>query len=204
MTKTNTFREHLQRAILETCDLWDIWSEWWGDMTWPKQKTMTKTKTKTMTNTFGEHIQRTILETCDLWDIWSEWWGDMTQPTKRQWERQIQTQRQWQRKIHWESTFRERPKRLVTYETFDQSDEKTWPDPTKDNDKHKHKDNDNDKDKYIRRAPWKSDPRDLWPLGYLIRVMRRIDLTKKKTNTNTKKRQWQRQIHLESTFKERC
>ena len=38
MTKTNTFREHLQRAILETCDLWDIWSEWWGDMTWPTKR----------------------------------------------------------------------------------------------------------------------------------------------------------------------
>ena len=37
MTKTNTFREHLQWAILETCDLWDIWSEWWGDMTRPKK-----------------------------------------------------------------------------------------------------------------------------------------------------------------------
>ena len=22
---------------LETCDLWDIWSEWWGGMTWPKR-----------------------------------------------------------------------------------------------------------------------------------------------------------------------
>ena len=33
MTKTNTFREHFQRALLETCDLWDIWSEWWGDIT---------------------------------------------------------------------------------------------------------------------------------------------------------------------------
>ena len=37
MTKTNRLREHLQRATLETCDLWDIWSEWWGDMTWPVQ-----------------------------------------------------------------------------------------------------------------------------------------------------------------------
>ena len=37
MTKTNTFREHLQWVILETCDLWDIWSEWWGDMTQPKK-----------------------------------------------------------------------------------------------------------------------------------------------------------------------
>ena len=37
MTKTNTFREHFQRAILETYDLWDIWSEWWGHMTWPKK-----------------------------------------------------------------------------------------------------------------------------------------------------------------------
>ena len=24
------------RVTLETCNLWDIWSEWWGDMTWPK------------------------------------------------------------------------------------------------------------------------------------------------------------------------
>ena len=47
ITKTNTFREHLQRAILETCDLWDIWLKRWGDMT----MTMTNTKTKTMTKT---------------------------------------------------------------------------------------------------------------------------------------------------------
>ena len=26
-----------QIAILETCDLWDIWSVWWGDMTSPKK-----------------------------------------------------------------------------------------------------------------------------------------------------------------------
>ena len=29
--------EHPQGAILETCDFWDIWSEWWRDMTWPKK-----------------------------------------------------------------------------------------------------------------------------------------------------------------------
>ena len=23
------------RMALETCDLWDIWSEWWRNMTWP-------------------------------------------------------------------------------------------------------------------------------------------------------------------------
>ena len=22
-------------SLWETCDLWDIWSEWWGNMTWP-------------------------------------------------------------------------------------------------------------------------------------------------------------------------
>ena len=34
------------------------------DLTWPDQKTMTKTKTntKTMTNTFREHLQRAIFE----------------------------------------------------------------------------------------------------------------------------------------------
>ena len=31
---TKTFRDHLQRAIFETLDLWDIWSEWRGNMTW--------------------------------------------------------------------------------------------------------------------------------------------------------------------------
>ena len=41
--------------------------------------------------------------------------------------------------------------RLLTFETFDQSDEKTWPDQQKDNDedKYKDKDNDNDNVKYI-------------------------------------------------------
>ena len=41
------------------------------------------------------------------------------------------------------------PQRLVTFETFDQRDEKTWPDQKEDNDKDKDKDKDNDKDKYI-------------------------------------------------------
>ena len=38
MTKTSTLRQRLSRAILETCDIWDIWSGWWGDMTWPTKK----------------------------------------------------------------------------------------------------------------------------------------------------------------------
>ena len=59
MTKTNTFRENLQRATPETCELWEIWSEWWGDMAWQK-----KTKTKTMTQT----MTKTIPETYDIWD----------------------------------------------------------------------------------------------------------------------------------------
>ena len=71
-TMTKTFREHLQRAIPETCDLCNIWSEWWGDMTRPKRETitMTNTETETMTktNTFREDLQRAILETCEIWD----------------------------------------------------------------------------------------------------------------------------------------
>ena len=41
------------------------------------------------------------------------------------------------------------PQSLVTFETFDQSDEETWPDQKKYNDKDKCKYKDNDKDKYI-------------------------------------------------------
>ena len=52
----------------------------------------------------------------------------------------------------------------MTFETFDQSDEETWPDQQKDNDKDKYKDKDddsdkykyNDNDKYIQRAHLKS------------------------------------------------
>ena len=32
------FKTHTNRVTLETCDLWDIWSEWWGNMTWPKKR----------------------------------------------------------------------------------------------------------------------------------------------------------------------
>ena len=37
MTKANTIRELFQRVILETCDIWDIWSEQGGGMTWPEK-----------------------------------------------------------------------------------------------------------------------------------------------------------------------
>ena len=76
-----------------------------------------------MTNTFREHLQRAIFETCDLWCICSERWENMTWPTKRQWRRQ--RQRQWQG--HWqiqlEKTFKGRSLRLLTIETFNQSDD---------------------------------------------------------------------------------
>ena len=44
------------------------------------------------------------------------------------------------------NAFKDQPKRLVTFETFDQSDEETWPDQQKENDKNNDKDKDNDKD----------------------------------------------------------
>ena len=45
--------------------------------------------------------------------------ANLTLPTKRQCQRQRQRQR------HLENTLKEQPKRLVTFETFDWSDEKT-------------------------------------------------------------------------------
>ena len=41
-TMTNTFRKHLERAILETCDLWDICSQWWDKHDLTNKKTKTK------------------------------------------------------------------------------------------------------------------------------------------------------------------
>ena len=60
---------------------------------------------------------------------------DLTKKTQRQ--RQMQRQRQ----LHLENKFKEQSLRLLTFETFDQSDEKTWADQQKDNDE----DKDNDK-----------------------------------------------------------
>ena len=77
--------------------------------------------------------QRATPETCDHWDIWSEWWRDMTRQKQLQEPRQIQIQRQWQRQIHLEISFNDRSKSLVTFETFDQSEEEIWPDQKKDN-----------------------------------------------------------------------
>ena len=80
-----------------------------------------------------------------------------------------------------------------------------WHDMTKKIDKDKYKDKDNDKDKDILRTPPKSNPRDLWPLRHLIRVMRRHDLTKKKTKTKTKTKTMTNTFkrHLQMTILER-
>ena len=34
----DTFEKHYQRALWETCDPWDMLSEWWGDMTWQTKR----------------------------------------------------------------------------------------------------------------------------------------------------------------------
>ena len=86
-TNKSNLSQHY-RVTLETCDLWDIWSEWWEDMTWPK-KTYPPTYLPTylpiyLCTSIREHPKGAILGTCDLLDIWSDWWGDMTWPKKTQ------------------------------------------------------------------------------------------------------------------------
>ena len=63
---------YLVPTYLETCDLWDIWSEWWGDMTWLKKSTylqgvLTWHDQKIYLSTY----LTTLENTCDNWDIWS-------------------------------------------------------------------------------------------------------------------------------------
>ena len=77
-TKTKTFWEHLLRAILETCDLWDICSEWWEDMTWPKKIDKDKYKDKDKDNDKDKDILRTPPKSNprDLWHLrhWQQFW----------------------------------------------------------------------------------------------------------------------------------
>ena len=63
-------REHPKGAILETCDLWDIWSEWWGGMTWP-----TSWQIWQFSTIFEKNWQLlTNLTTFDnFWQIWQFW-----------------------------------------------------------------------------------------------------------------------------------
>ena len=44
--RLHTFTFDIQRATLETCDLWDIWSEWWVDMTWQFPEKMDSPRNK--------------------------------------------------------------------------------------------------------------------------------------------------------------
>ena len=68
------------RVALETCDLWDICSEWWGDLVWPQNRPTYYLVGSTYLPTYlpanlptslREHPQGAILDTCDNWDIWS-------------------------------------------------------------------------------------------------------------------------------------
>ena len=79
--RTTRYPESSQyyRVNLATCHLWDIWSEWWGDMTWQNNSTDPPTYLSIFLRV---HPQDAILETCDLYDICSEWWGDLTWPKK--------------------------------------------------------------------------------------------------------------------------
>ena len=76
------------------------------------------------------HPKGAILETCGLWDIWSEWWEDMTWHTKTNLPTYLPTYLPIPTYLP-TYTLNERSLRLVTFETFDQSGEKTRPDTKK-------------------------------------------------------------------------
>ena len=134
---------------------------------------------------FEKDTNRVTPETCDLRDTCPEWWEDMTWPKKLT-KTNTKTKTMTKTNTFWEHLQR------AILKTWDLWDiwwewwgDMTW--PKKDNDKQKDKDKDNDKDKDILRTHPKSNPRDLWPLRHLFRVMRRHDMTKNKlTKTNTK------------------
>ena len=55
---TTTVILHLQRAIFETFDLWDIWSEWWGNMTWPTKRQQQRQRQRQWR--FQIHLENTL------------------------------------------------------------------------------------------------------------------------------------------------
>ena len=143
--------------------------------------------------------------------MWSGWWENMTWPTKRQRRRQRQWQRQWQ--IHLENMYvqiqgkeyggqpaqekvmkeghKSKESQLIFQSVMVHmvSPEQCWPPyPSPAG--------------ALRSNPWPASPViiwspiylqtpsksnlwDFWPLRHLIRVMRKHDLTNKKTTTKT-------------------
>ena len=94
-----------QKTIQLTSDFPDIWSEWWGDMSWPtkrqrqrhiqqrhhlriwdfENRQITARNHHDLANIGWNNLKImtvAILETCDIYDIWSKWWGDLTWPKK--------------------------------------------------------------------------------------------------------------------------
>ena len=117
----------------------------------------------------------------------------MTWPTKRQRQRQRKRQRQWQ--IHLENTFKERSLRLLTFETFHQSDEKH--DLTNKKTTRKTNTKTITNDKYIKSLQWAI---------FETLAFETFDQSDEKTWPDQQKKQWERQwrwqIHLENTPKE--
>ena len=102
-TMINTFREHLQRAIFETFDLWGIWSECWENLTWPTKGQLERQRQRQwqihLENTYKERPLRFLtFEICDQSD-------EKTWPWPTKLERQIQKQWWWQK--HLENTTKE-------------------------------------------------------------------------------------------------
>ena len=105
ITMANTFRKHLSRAIFETCDLWDIWSEWWENMTWPtkrqRQRQIQRQWQIHLENTFKERSLR-IVTLKTLAQSHEKTW-----PAKKDYEKNKvkDKTRQWQ--IRFENTLKE-------------------------------------------------------------------------------------------------
>ena len=58
-----TFTFDIQRATLKTCDLWDTWSDWWGNMTWQAFTSLFFWKFLTILTIQGQSWRLATLET---------------------------------------------------------------------------------------------------------------------------------------------
>ena len=50
--------KHYQRALWETCDPWDMLSEWWGDMTWQTKRQRQRQRHKQNNNDKNKYNEK--------------------------------------------------------------------------------------------------------------------------------------------------
>ena len=156
MTITKTFREDPQRAAQETYDLWDIWSEWWGNMTRPIKRQCQRQRQRQWQRPWQRHWEKTLKEQPKR-PVTFETFDAETWPVQQKYNDNDNDNDKDNVKDILRTPIKDYPIDLWPLRHF------TWL-------MRRHDITNTDNDNDIQRTPWKSNPRDLLPLRHWLNI----------------------------------